>query len=171
MGTMTGTRVLCTKYPARVTKIGCRHKRVRRITVGVLVGVEDELMLGMRVRRLMGLREGNIANASCWGINPLSLEHDGRTPFYRCTRSNGIIGGKVMLIFDSLTGWGERERVGETRWKTAMQKRKRVNVTGTPMLGLPPVPSRDCAFVWYEVYSGLARITLHVVPSWLLLYP
>ena len=23
----------------------------------------------------------------------------------------------------------------------------------------------------YEVYSGLARITLHVIPSWVLLYP
>jgi hypothetical protein len=27
------------------------------------------------------------------------------------------------------------------------------------MLGLPPVPSGDVAFLWYEVYSGLARIT------------
>jgi hypothetical protein len=34
-------------------------------------------------------------------------------------------------------------------------ERGRVKVTGTPMLGLPPVPSGDCAFFWYEVYSGL----------------
>ncbi len=48
-------------------------------------------------------------------------------------------------------------------------ERGRVKDTGTPMLGLPPVPSGDCAFFWYEVYSGLARITLHVIPSWVLL--
>jgi hypothetical protein len=45
-------------------------------------------------------------------------------------------------------------------------ERGRVKDTGTPMLGLPPVPSGDDAFFWYEVYSGLARITLHVTPSW-----
>ena len=26
----------------------------------------------------VGLREGNVANARCWGINPLSLEQEGR---------------------------------------------------------------------------------------------
>ncbi len=36
----------------------------------------------------------------------LSLEHDGRTLFCRCARSNGIIGGSVRTIFDSLTGGG-----------------------------------------------------------------
>jgi hypothetical protein len=29
---------------------------------------------------------------------------------------------------------------------------------------------RLCIF-WYEVHSGLAGITLHVIPSWVLLYP
>jgi hypothetical protein len=33
------------------------------------------------------------------------------------------------------------------------------------------VPSGEAAFFWYAVYSGLARMTLHVVPSWVLLYP
>ena len=32
-------------------------------------------------------------------------------------------------------------------------ERGRVKLTGTPMLGLPPVPSGDAAFVWYAVYS------------------
>ena len=50
-------------------------------------------------------------------------------------------------------------------------ERGRVKRTGTPTLGLPPVPSGDAAFFWYAVYSGLARITLHVAPSWVLLYP
>ena len=50
-------------------------------------------------------------------------------------------------------------------------ERGRVKLTGTPTLGLPPVPSGDAAFFWYAVYSGLARITLHVAPSWVLLYP
>ncbi len=42
--------------------------------------------------------------------------------------------------------------------------RGRVKCTGTPMLGLPPVPSGDDALFWYEVYSGSARIMLHVTP-------
>jgi hypothetical protein len=33
------------------------------------------------------------------------------------------------------------------------------------------VASGDAAFFWYEVYSGLARITLHVIQSWVLLNP
>ena len=50
-------------------------------------------------------------------------------------------------------------------------ERGRVKLTGTPTLGLPPVPSGDVAFFWYAVYSGWARMTLHVTPSWVLLYP
>ena len=50
-------------------------------------------------------------------------------------------------------------------------ERGRVKLTGTPMLGLPPVPSGDAAFFWYAVYSGLARITLHVAPSWVYIIP
>ena len=44
-------------------------------------------------------------------------------------------------------------------------ERRRVKLTGTPTLGLPPVPSGDAALFWYNVYSGLARMTLHVASS------
>jgi hypothetical protein len=57
---------------------------------------------GVRVRGR--LKRGNIANAICCGIMTLSLEHDGRTLFCRCARSNGIIGWSARTIFDSLPG-------------------------------------------------------------------
>ncbi len=34
----------------------------------------DKFWLGFGSIRMIGLREGNVANARCWGINPLSLE-------------------------------------------------------------------------------------------------
>ena len=61
----------------------------------------EKLLLGFRVKKSMGLREGNVANARCWGINPLSLEQEGRTHCW-CARSLSIIGGKGETIFDSL---------------------------------------------------------------------
>jgi hypothetical protein len=72
----------------------------------------------------VGLREGNVANARCWGINSFSLEHEERTQLCRCARSFGIIGGKCRPIFDSLAVGGERE-LGEsvereTRWTNVM---------------------------------------------------
>jgi hypothetical protein len=66
----------------------------------------DKLLLGLKVKRLMGIREGNVTSARCWGVNPLSLEHEERTQFCRCTRSFGIIGGKCRPIFDSLVVGG-----------------------------------------------------------------
>ncbi len=39
----------------------------------------DKLLLGLRVKRLMGLMKGNVANARCWETTPLSLEREGRT--------------------------------------------------------------------------------------------
>jgi hypothetical protein len=62
--------------------------------------------------RAMGLREGNIANAICWGINPLSLEHEGRSSIFYCAHSFGIIGEMGRTIFDSLA-IGGREIVRE----------------------------------------------------------
>ena len=47
---------------------------------------------GVRVRVSLKSVRGNITNAICCGIMPLSLEHDGRTLLCRCARSNGIIG-------------------------------------------------------------------------------
>ena len=47
----------------------------------------EKLLLVFGVRRLMGLRDGNVANARCWGINPLSLEQEGRTHCW-CARSH-----------------------------------------------------------------------------------
>ena len=52
--------------------------------------------------RMIWLRKGNIANAMCWGITPLSLEHEGRSSIFYCARSFGIIGGTGRTIFDSL---------------------------------------------------------------------
>jgi hypothetical protein len=112
-------------------KIGCRHRTVLGRSVGVLGAGGDNILLGLRVKRLMGLREDNVANARCWGITPLSLEHEGRTQFCRCTRSFGIIGWKCRLIFDSLAvgrgggGGGVRRNgvEGETRWTNVMQAR------------------------------------------------
>ncbi len=60
------------------------------------------------MKRLMGLREGNGANARCWGINPLSLEQEGCTHCW-CARSLSIIGGKCRPIFDSLAVGGGGE--------------------------------------------------------------
>ncbi len=72
-------------------KIGCRHRTVIGRSVGVLGAGGEKLLLGFRVKRLMGLREGNVANARCWGINPLSLEQEGRTHCW-CARSLSVIG-------------------------------------------------------------------------------
>ena len=60
----------------------------------------------------MGLRDGNVANARCWGINPLSLEQEGRTQCW-CARSLSIIGGRGRL---SLIAWllGGGKGLGET---------------------------------------------------------
>ncbi len=81
-------------------KIGCTHRTVLGRSVGVLGAGGEKLLLGFRVKRLMGLREGNVAR--CWGINTLSLEREGRTHCW-CARSLSIIGGKCRPIFDS--GW------------------------------------------------------------------
>ncbi len=57
---------------ARRGKIGGRHNRTALWrSVGVLCARGEKLLLGFWVRRLMGLRDGNVANARCWGINPL----------------------------------------------------------------------------------------------------
>ena len=88
-----------------------------RCFVGVLVCCVrggEKLLLGFGVRRLMGLRDGNVANARCWGINPLSLEQEGRTHCW-CARSLSIIGGKGETMFDSLAvgrGGGVRRNCG-----------------------------------------------------------
>ena len=90
-------------------KIGCKHVTVIGRSVGVLGAGGEKLLLGFRVKRLMGLREDNVANARCWRINPLSLEQEGRTHCW-CAGSLSIIGGKCRPIFDSLTV-GDRGRV------------------------------------------------------------
>jgi hypothetical protein len=59
----------------------------------------------------------------------------------------------------------ERERDGQTQGNGAKKLEwERVKVTGTPMLGLPPVPSGDYALFWYEVYSGVVPVMGVVVP-------
>ncbi len=65
----------------------------------------DKLRLGIRIK-VMGPRESNTANAMCWGISPLSLEHERRSSIFYCARSFGIIGGTSRTIFDSLAVWG-----------------------------------------------------------------
>ena len=80
-------------------KIRCRHRTAIGRNVDVLGAGGEKLLLGFRVKRLMGLREGNVVR--CWGINPLSLEQEGRTHCW-CARSLSIIGGKGETIFDSL---------------------------------------------------------------------
>ena len=119
---------------ARRRKIGGRHRMVLWRSVGVLCARGEKLLLGFGVRRLMGLRDGNVANARCWGINPLSLEQEGRTQCW-CARSLSIIGGKGETIFDSLAvGRGERVRrncgEAETGW-TNMRKGLKKFGTGT----------------------------------------
>ena len=74
--------------------------------VGVLQRRWGQSGLRLGGRRVMGLRGGKNANALSLRIKPLSLEHEGRTRFYRCARSCGIIGGGVRPIFDSLAGGG-----------------------------------------------------------------
>ncbi len=71
-------------------------------SVGVLGASGDNFWLGFRAMRMMGLREGSIANAMCGGISPLSLEHEGRSSiiYYAC--SFGIEAGRT--IFDSPAG-------------------------------------------------------------------
>jgi hypothetical protein len=60
--------------------------------------------------RMMWFREGNIANAMCWGINPLSLEHEGRSSIFYCARSFGIIGG----IWGGGNSYGKKWGMGDT---------------------------------------------------------
>ncbi len=64
---------------ARRRKIEGRHRMVLWRSVGVLCARGEKLLLWIGVRRLMGFRDGNVANASCWGINPFSLEQERRT--------------------------------------------------------------------------------------------
>ncbi len=89
--------------------IGCRRKRVWVRSRGFVVvrGGKDGFRMEMRVRRVMGLRVGKSTNAFNLRIHPLSLEHQGRTQFYRCARSYGIIEGSGRPISDSLAvgGW------------------------------------------------------------------
>ncbi len=91
-------------------KIGCRHRTVIGSSGGVLDAGGEKVLLWFRVKRVMALREGNVANARCWGIKPLSLEQEGRTHCW-CARSLSIIGGKCRPILDSLAvGGGEEVR-------------------------------------------------------------
>ena len=43
--------------------------------------------------------------------------------------------------------------------------------TGTPILGLPPVPTSVRAFFISTVYSGETRMILHTAPWWVLFHP
>ncbi len=81
---------------ARRGQRGCRHRTVLGRSVGVLGAGGAKFWLGFRSIGMIGLREGNIANARCWGINPLSLEHEGRTQFCWCARSNRHHWGEVQ---------------------------------------------------------------------------
>jgi hypothetical protein len=91
-------------------KIGCRHRTVLGRSVGVLGESGEKLLLWFRRKRVMGLREGNVANVRCWGINPLILEREWRTHCW-FARSLSIIGGKCRPIYDSLAVGGvERVR-------------------------------------------------------------
>ena len=95
---------------ARRGQRGCRHGTVIGRRVGVLGAGGENPLSGSRVKRLMGLREGNVGNARCWGIKPLSLKLEGHTHCW-CARSLSIIGEKCRPIFDSLTvGVGEGVR-------------------------------------------------------------
>jgi hypothetical protein len=60
---------------------------------------------------LLGLRDVNVANARCWGINPLSLEQEGRIQCW-CARSLSIIGGKEETILGQTVEKGRH--VGQT---------------------------------------------------------
>ena len=88
---------------ARRAKMGARHRTLLWRSVGVLCARGEKLLLVFGVRRLMGLRDGNVANARCWGINPLSLEQEGRTHCW-CARS-------ISIIVESLAvGRGGKDR-------------------------------------------------------------
>ena len=85
-------------------------QRLERVRVGKARGLQrrwGQSWLRLGGRRVMGLRGGKNANALSLRIKPLSLEHEGRTQFYRCARSCGIIGGSGRPISDSLAvgGW------------------------------------------------------------------
>ncbi len=60
-------------------KIGCRHRTVLGSSVGVLEAGADNLLLGLRVKRLMGLRVGNVANALNFVGAPALLASLGRS--------------------------------------------------------------------------------------------
>ena len=80
-------------------------QRLERVKVGKARGLQrrwGQSRWKLGVRKVKGLRGGKNANAWSLRIKPLSLEHQGRTQFYRCVRSNGIIGGGGGTIFDSL---------------------------------------------------------------------
>ena len=49
--------------------------------------------------------------------------------------------------------------------------RGREYATGTPILGLPPVPTSVRAFFISAVYSGEALMILHTAPWWVLFHP
>ncbi len=104
--------------------------------VSVVVARGDKCWLGFRAMSMIWLRKGNITNAMCWGINPLSLEHEGRSSVFYCARSFGIMGGTGRTVFDSLA-------IGRHGIHTRCNGEKnldrgRVKCTGTPMLPFEP---------------------------------
>jgi hypothetical protein len=114
----------------------------------------DKCWLGFRAIRMIWLRVGNITNAMCWEINPLSLEHEGRSSIFYCARTFGIIGGTGRTIFDSLAiaiGGGEivRGKCGgwETRHANAMQRSKKFR-TGTGEMYRYPDARVTASAVW-----------------------
>jgi hypothetical protein len=75
--------------PATTTDYAPYVAEIQRLqgSVGVVLARGDKGWLGFRAMRMIWLRVGNIANAMCWGINPLSLEHEGRSSIFYCARA------------------------------------------------------------------------------------
>ncbi len=97
---------------------------MREGIVGVVVAKGDKCWLGLRAMRMMWLRKGNIANAMCWGMNPLSLEHEGRSSIFYCARSFGIIGGRAgLLLIACLLGRGRQLGESVENGRHDIQKR------------------------------------------------
>ncbi len=96
-------------------------------SVGVVLARGDKCWLGFRAMRMMWLRVGNIANAMCWGINPLSLEHEGRISIFYCARSFSIIRG--------------------TAYTNTMQRRKKIRL-GTGEVYRYPDARVTASAVW-----------------------
>jgi hypothetical protein len=139
----------------------------RSIRTAGKAGIRPVGKAGARVSSLGGEGEAGKAEASKTGKAEAGNAGVRRVGWVAC-----------LTLETWLRGGGGRENVckgvgGQGRHAVKGEKklRGRENPTGTPILGLPPVPTSVRALFISGVYCGDALIILHTAPWWVLFHP